>query len=75
MGLETKRRRRLFSQPKLLRYWDEGLLPKLRYKYKNTHTLVLRRIAIIYRVKTMVALGKKESEKEFAVMRNFTRLR
>jgi hypothetical protein len=26
-----------------------------------------------YRVKTMIALEKKESEKEFAVMRNFTR--
>jgi hypothetical protein len=26
-----------------------------------------------YRVETMVALGKKESGKEFAVIRNFTR--
>jgi hypothetical protein len=40
---------------------------------KTTHTLVLRKIAMTYRVKTMVALKKKESGKEFAVMRNFTR--
>ena len=26
-----------------------------------------------YRVETMIALGKKENRKEFAVMRNFTR--
>jgi hypothetical protein len=40
---------------------------------KTTYILVLRRIAMTYRVKTMIALGKKESEKEFAVIRNFTR--